>query len=292
VPALSQRGEGQAPPRVARDVLLVALEPGGGGVVEDQVDVQLEQVDAVPEHLPLNRIAMLGEDVQRAVELVEGQVPGRRQPDPCQPALVTGELGARPSEALRGHRQQGGLVRCPPLLGRQPGGDRPADAEPGPELCDHVDDAEFEARLDLDPPVMSCRVCGRLAGVGVEHAADAAHQSLERGAVEAIGAAEAVHHPGLDVAPGGVADVLGEGVVAHHRAVLVPPPRGPKVHAHDRSVSRLLRRPKCTKSCAHRFQRPWRSPSGKKPRNSMPRRRRPGPDVPTDRKLRPGRTLW
>jgi hypothetical protein len=82
VPALSQRREGQTPPLVVGDVLLVAFEPSGGGIVEDQVDVQLEQIDAVPEHLLLDRIAVLGQDVQRAIELIEGKVPGRRQPDP------------------------------------------------------------------------------------------------------------------------------------------------------------------------------------------------------------------
>ena len=62
-----------------------------------------------------------------AIELRQAQVLGGGQPDPLQPALVAGELGARPGKALRGHRQQGGLMRCVPLLGREPvgeGGDR------------------------------------------------------------------------------------------------------------------------------------------------------------------------
>ena len=33
-------------------------------------------------------------------------------------------------------------MRCLPLVGCQPGGDRSADAEPGPQLRDHVNDAE------------------------------------------------------------------------------------------------------------------------------------------------------
>jgi hypothetical protein len=132
VPALAQRREGQAPPLVAGHVLLVALEPGGGGIVEDQVDVELEQVDAVPEHLLLDRIAVFGQDIQRPIELVEGKVLGRRQPDAIEPALVAGELGAGPGEALRGHRQQRRRVGRLPLVGRQPRGDRLADAEPGP----------------------------------------------------------------------------------------------------------------------------------------------------------------
>jgi hypothetical protein len=121
-----------------------------------------------------------------------------------------------------------------------------------------VDDAELEAGLDLDRPVALPLTGQGLTAVGVEDAADAAHEPLERRPVEAIGAAEAVHHPGLDVALRGVADVRGEGVVAHHRAALVPPLRGPEVHAHDCSVSWPPGRPKSTGSCAHGFRHPRR----------------------------------
>ena len=255
MPALAQGREGQAPPALGRDVLLVAFEPGGGGVVEDQVDVELEQIDAVPEHLLLDRIAVLGQDVERAIELVEGKIPGRGQPDLIEPALMAAELGAGPREALRGHRQQRRLMRCPPLVGRQSCGDRLADAEPGPQLCGHVDHAEIEARLDLDRPFTTGRIGRGRAPVGVEHPADAAHQSLQRGAVEAIGAAEAVHHLGLDVTLLGVADVLGERVVADDRAVFVAALRCPKVHAHAYSVSGPPRRTKTANSCAYKFGR-------------------------------------
>ena len=208
--ALSQWCEGQAPPLMGRDVLVVAFEPGGGGVIEDQIDVQLEQIDAVPEHLRLDRVAVLGQKIQRAIELVEGKIPGLRQPDAIPPALVAGELGARPSQTLRGHRQQGRFVRRLQLLRCALPLDRLADAEPGPELRDHVDDAEIETGLDLNRPLTARGVGPGLARVGVEHPADAAHQPLQRRPVEAIGAAEAVHDLGLDVALLGMADVLGD----------------------------------------------------------------------------------
>jgi hypothetical protein len=76
---------------------------------------------------------------------------------------------------------------------------------------------------------------------------------LERRPVEAISAAEAVHHLGLDVALLGIADVLGQRVVPDDRAVLVPALRGPKVHAHTYSVFGLPSRSKYINSCAHRF---------------------------------------
>ncbi len=290
VPALAQRREGQAPPLVTGGVLLVAREPGGGGIVEDQVDVQLEQIDAVPEHLLLDRIAVLGQDIQRAIELVEGKVPGRGQPHPIEPALVAGELGAGPSEALRRHRQQRRLVRRPPLVGCEPRADRLADAEPGPQLLDHVDDAELEARLDRDRPVTALLVGRGFLPIDIEHAPDAVHQPLQRRPVEAIGAPEAVHHLGLDVAFLGMADVLGERVVADDRAVLVAPLRGAKVHAHAFSVGSRPGRAKSFRSCAHSFSRRKRLFRAEKPTISTPGCHHPGPNVPTDRKLRPGMT--
>ena len=77
---------------------------------------------------------------------------------------------------------------------------------------------------------------GFAAGV-LQDPPDARDQPLQGGAIEAVGAAEAVHHLGLDVALPGMADVLGQRVVAHHRTVLVPPLGGPQVHAHACSVS-------------------------------------------------------
>src|SRR3954452_1540618 len=93
VPAPAQRREGQPAPLVGGDVLLVGLEPGGGAVVEHQVDVELEQVDRAPEHRLLDRGPVLGQEVHGAVELVQADVARLGQPHPVEPALVAGELG-------------------------------------------------------------------------------------------------------------------------------------------------------------------------------------------------------
>ena len=58
-------------------------------------------------------------------------------------------------------------------------------------------------------------------------------------AVEAVGAAEAVHHLGLDVTLLGIAGVLGERVVADDRAVLVFSLGGSQVHAYALNVLTL-----------------------------------------------------
>ena len=141
-----------------------------------------------------------------------------------------------------------------------------------------MDDAEFEAGLDLDPPVMSRGVGTRLPG-----SASSTRRMLAPvapgAAVEAIGTAEALHHPGLDMPLFGMADVLGEGVVADDRAVLVPALRGSKVHAHAYSVSRTASRSKSANSCAYSFWRQKRIFGAKKATKSMPHDFRAGLNV-------------
>src|SRR4051794_4599436 len=83
-----------------------------------------------------------------------------------------------------------------------------------------------------------------------------------------------------------MADVLGEGVVAHHRTVLVPPLGGPQVHAHGSSVSAAVRRENVASSCAHTFRSGHPPSPAKKPMESRAARDPAGRNVPTDRKLR------
>src|SRR4051794_23294697 len=85
-----------------------------------------------------------------------------------------------------------------------------------------------------------------------------------------------------------MAHVLGQRVVAHHRAVLVPPLGGPQVHAHACSVSVAVRRGSAARSCAHTFRPDRPPPPAKKPTGSKAARDPAGRNVPTDRKLRSG----
>ncbi len=88
-------------------------------------------------------------------------------------------------------------------------------------------DPELEAGLDRDVG----RPCGRRGdgptSLARQNPLDARDQPLQGCPVELVGTAEAVHHLGLDIALLGMTNVLGERVVAHHRAVLVPPSGGP-----------------------------------------------------------------
>src|SRR3954452_445720 len=149
---------------------------------------------------------------------------------------MTGELGARPVEALRHHGQKGGCMRRLQLPFLDPGLDRLGDAEPGPEGLRHVHDPEREAGLDGDAAGARSAGGARSATRVPQDPPDARDQPLQGRSVELVLAAEAVDHAGLDMALFGMAPVLGQGEVAHHRAVLVPSLRGSEIHAHTIGV--------------------------------------------------------
>jgi hypothetical protein len=104
----------------------------------------------VPEHRLFDGVAMLSQDIQGTVELVKAEVACFGQPYPLEPALVAGELGARPVEPLRHPGQKGTRMRRRQLLLVTSGLEGLADAELGPECFGHVDDPELEAGLDRD----------------------------------------------------------------------------------------------------------------------------------------------
>ena len=116
MPTLTQRVEGQAPPLLTGDILLVTFEPGGGGVVENQIHIELEQIGAVPEDFFFDHIAMFGQKIHGPIKLVEPKILTFRQPDPIEPALMAGKLGARPIQPLRSHGKKRGFMRRLQLL--------------------------------------------------------------------------------------------------------------------------------------------------------------------------------
>jgi len=79
VAAPAQRGIQLAAPQLTVLVRRIGLEVGGGGVIEDQIDVEAEQIGRAQEYRALDLVGPDGEDVERAVELMEGEIPGLRQ---------------------------------------------------------------------------------------------------------------------------------------------------------------------------------------------------------------------
>ena len=132
-------------------VRLVDLEIGRGGVVEDQVDIEAEQIGGPEEDVALDLVGPDRQEVERAIALIDRE-PGRvGQPgDVGQPALGAGQFGDRVVEPVGGHGEQRGLVRRGQIGPFGAGADRSADAEFLPQRAGGEHDAEFEHPLDLD----------------------------------------------------------------------------------------------------------------------------------------------
>ena len=56
---------------------MVGLEIGGGGIVEDQIDIEAEQIGRLEKDLALDPVRPDGEEVERAVKLIDGDPPSR-----------------------------------------------------------------------------------------------------------------------------------------------------------------------------------------------------------------------
>jgi hypothetical protein len=211
---------------------VIDLEIGRGGVVEDQIDIEAEQIGGFEKDLALDAVRPDGEEVERPVELIDAKSGGIGQKsDIGEPAGGTGELGAGHIQPVRRHGEECGLMRRGQFAFGDAAPNRRADAEILPQAARGQHDAEFEHLLDLD---LGDR-WGR-GGTGdrlvlVEHAVDAVNQALQGGPVELVGAAEIVHDACLGAFGCGVPGVLGQCVVGDRRTVPILSLRDPQVHA-------------------------------------------------------------
>ena len=192
-------------------------------IVKNQIDIELEQISTVPEHLFLDGSAVLGEEIQGPVELVETEILGVWQPNPIAPALIAGEFRAWPLQSLQGHGQQRGLEGQFGLARRSVLLDRRPDAELIPQGLGDMDDTEFLNALDLDISDLNGLALGHdlLDAVIHEDPPDALHQTPKCCLVELVGAPEAMHHLGFGSLRVGIPSILGECIVPDGRAVSV-----------------------------------------------------------------------
>ena len=125
-----------------------------------------------------------------------------------------------------------------------------ADAELLPQVAGGQHDAEFEHAVDLEVGDAGRGLVGDHAIAAIEHAVDAVHQPLEGGAIDLIGTAETMHHPGLAPLCLWVPNALGEGVVGDRRAVAVVSPGGAQIHASLIAELHHSHNDKIARSCA------------------------------------------
>lgn len=91
-------------------VFLVRLEVHTGGVVEDQVHIQVEQVPELPVQCLLDLLLVPGQHVQGPVEMMQGQSSAFREEHILpKPLLVAAELGGRGETAVGHHGEDGPL---------------------------------------------------------------------------------------------------------------------------------------------------------------------------------------
>jgi hypothetical protein len=216
-----------------RRIRLIQLEVGGGGVEEQQVDLEVEEVGDLAEHLALQGGVDLQQPVHRPVAGVIGRLGQPRDGHVVADPAGGGQLRRRGQRPVGDQGEQhplGPLVQ-PPALQQPP--HRLVDPKAVPQPLQRPDPAQ-RPRLDELQALVGG---GSQRPVGVQEPRDRGDQALQRGAVVGVLAAEVVEH----LHPGplglGVPGVVGQLQVAHHRAVVVAPWGRPQVHGLDDSTT-------------------------------------------------------
>ena len=202
------------------------------GVVKDQINIQLEQIGAVPEDFFFDHIAMFGQKIHGPIKLIETEILGLRQPGLIEPALMAGELGAWPVQPLRRHGKKRGFMRRFQLLLTHTLLDGFANPELLPHRLGDMNDPEVEHAInhdirDLNGPAP---FGGPIDTAVDQNTANAVRQPFQDIAIQAVGTAEAMDDLGFGPLLGLVPHVLGECVILDRRSVSILPFGAPKVH--------------------------------------------------------------
>ena len=253
----------------------VDLPVGGGGVDEDDVDIEVEQVrDRVED--PRGDLAQrVEQEVHRPIRRVVGKPGAAGDRDPFGDPAGGGQLAARFQRPLRHQREQHplGRVRVQAPVGGDPV-QRRADAQPLPELVEQPRPAEAARVQDLD----LAGVRGRDRLLRVEEPRDRGDQPGQRVAVHGLGAAEVVDHLRRGHPGDRVAFAVRQLQIRHRRPVAVAPLRLPQVHPYTVSTYPLVRSSDTPELvCLHEFA-VWVTPqaSYQHNRSALPR------NVPTN----------
>ena len=224
--------------QVGQLVGAVDLPVGGGGIHEDDVDVQVQQVRHRVEDPRRDLAQRVEQEIHCRVSgvITESGTVGDRDPlghPPCG-----GQLAARRQRPLRHQREQHplGHAAVDPPTRRDPVQRRP-DAEPLPEPVQQPRPAEAARVQHLD----FAGVRGRHRLLRVQEPRDRGHQPGQRIAVHGLGAAEVVDHLGRGHPGDRVAFAMRQLQIRHRRPVAVAPLRLPQVHPYTVSTYPLVR---------------------------------------------------
>jgi hypothetical protein len=240
----------------------VALEVGAGGVEEQQVDLEVEQVGDGEEHRLLHPGVGVGLDqqVHRPVGLVlvHPLEPGDR--DVVGGPLRGGQLRGRVDGPVRDQREQHPLhIRGEPAPAEH-GAQRGVDPEGLPQPVEQPR-RSGRPRLDQPQPFPGSIRAGRGGRVGTglgvgfaEVAVDRADQSAQPVGVESVLPPKVEQH----VRPGRRAHplVVRQCQVAHDRPILVPTRGRPQIHDRTRPQPVLLTQANTAQNVCPRFRAP------------------------------------
>ena len=225
-------------------VFEVDTEGGGGGVVEDQIHLQVEQVCGVKENRLLNFGCVLIEQIHGFVHVPQLQLITGWQVDRLHPSVPDPEFGVRITQPVGSHRKQSPFVDS-----RGPGGF--SDIDQGllktnllPEPFDGQHRSQGDGPIDLQASgKRSSRGCKlvlllavRIDNSQVADPGDGPTQPHQLLTVELIGAAEVVDDLGDRLSGNRVAFIVGQLVVFDDGAVLVLSSGSAQVHAQACSV--------------------------------------------------------
>jgi hypothetical protein len=215
--------------QVGQLVGAVDLPVGGGGVDEDDVDIEVQQVRDRVKDRRGDLAKRVEQEVHRPVRRVIGKPGAAGDRDPFADPAGGGQLAARFQRPLCHQREQHPLarVRVQAPVGGQPV-QRCADAQPLPQLVQQPRPAEAPRVQHLD----LTGVRGRDRLLRVEEPRDRGHQPGQRVAVHGLGAAEVVDHLRRGHPGDRVAFAVRQLQIRHRRTVAVAPLRLPQVHPY------------------------------------------------------------
>lgn len=206
---------------------------GGGGVKEQQVDLEVQQV----RHRPVHRFGEVVFDLQQPVHRpvagvhLDGLQPW--QGDPFGHPGGGSQLRQRLKRPVRDQGEDHPLGGRVETASRQQLGQGRVDPQPVPQAVEHP-------RASHGPRVHEVDLVGRGCFQrlpGAEQSRQGADEPGDGVSVDPVGPPEVVDHPYHRLPGGGVPLVVSQLQVAHLGAVLVPPGRRTQVHIPRRYLN-------------------------------------------------------
>ena len=223
--------------QVGQLVGAVDLPVGGGGVDEDDVDVQVQQVrDRVED--PRRDIAQrVEQEIHCRIGGIVGEPDAVGDRGPLGDPPGGGQLAARFQARWPPARTTPARPRRRRSAARQPPAAAPPRCRSAPQLVQYPSSAEAARVEHLD--LAGVRGGDRL--VRVEEPRDRGHQPGQRLAIDGVGAAEAVDHLRRRDAGDRVALAVRQLQITDHAAVAVAPLRLSEVHTYSVSTYPLFK---------------------------------------------------